>query len=115
MQSKYLRRKGRCSQRHSKEFPHGRFAVTLVETTASGKSLLLWILETFDQNSEPKSEFSWELQFERVCAQQPCTIFLFIGKLFNQKTQYHPVDEKAFPNKLHSWQEKMNVLKNGQI
>ena len=69
-------------------------------------------LGKFDQNLEPKSEFSWELQFEKVCAQQPCTIFLFIGKLFNQKTQYHPVDEKAFPNKLHSLKEKLNALKN---
>ena len=96
MQSKYLRRVGRCSQRHSKEFPHGRFAVTLVETTASGKSLLLWILETFDWILEPKSEFSWELQFEKVCAQQPCTIFLFIEKLFNQKRNIILLMEKHF-------------------
>ena len=49
-----------------------------------------------DQNLEPKSELSWELQFEKVCAQQPCTIFLFIEKLFNKKRNIILLMKKRF-------------------
>ena len=105
---------GRCSQRHSKEFPHGRFAVTLVETTAPGKSLLLWILEMFDQNLEPKFKFSWELQLEKVCAQQPCTIFLY-WKAFQPKNAISPCWWKNISKQITFFTRKNRCLKNGYI